>query len=101
MADEELKNKLATIEKELAAIKKALAAEAPPRAIRVPTIVPQERLDELERQLERQNALIEVLREILSGFGPRFDKLCSDKEKKTLNPTVPDVEEAVWGKDVL
>ena len=101
MTDEELKNKLAAIEQELAAIREAFSTRILPRAIHVPTYVPQERLDELERQLERQNALIQVLREILPEFGQKFDKLCSDRGKNTLNPTAPDVAKAVWGEEDL
>jgi hypothetical protein len=105
MTEKDMKAKVAAIEKELASIRKALAkvptAGARLRAIRVPTYVPQEKLDALAHQLERQKTLIQVLREILPEFGQKFDTLCSDKEKSTLSPSVPDVEKAVFGEEDL
>jgi hypothetical protein len=104
MTDEELKNRLAAIEKEQARIREMLSSESPPRtinvrAIHVPVHVPQERLDELERQLERQNSLIEVLRELLPEFAQKFDKLCSDKEKSILSTPAPDVAKALFPEE--
>jgi hypothetical protein len=99
MTDEELNDRLAAIERELAVIRKTLSSEVPPKAIHVPVYVPQERLDELEYQLERQNSLIQVLRELLREFGPKFDKLCSDKEKNILSTPAPDVARAVFPEE--
>ena len=97
--DEESKDKFDAIEKELSNLRKLLTAGGSPRAIRISTYIPQERLDELERQLERQNSLIEVLRETVPHFGRKFDKLCTDKEMHSLNPSVPDVAAAVFGEE--
>jgi Tfp pilus assembly protein PilO len=94
----ELQERLAVLEREQKSIKETLRAKAS-RTIRVPIYIPHERLDALERQLERQNDLIEVLREFLSGFGLKFDKLCSDKEMNSLNPHACVVAEAVFGEE--
>lgn len=100
MTEKEIDAKFRSIDKELDDIKRKFeAGQLPPGAIRVPTYDLPKQPDELLHLVETQKTLIQALRVTVQGFGPKFDKLCSDEEKRRLNPTEHDAEGIVWGEE--
>ncbi len=57
------------------------------------------RLADLQHLVEKQKILIEVLRETVPAFGPKFDKLCNDRGTRIQDLSATDVVGIVFGSE--